>query len=36
MEQKSYNDTFGKGKEAAVRELSEEEVREEHNKLKGF
>lgn len=36
MEEKTYNDNFGKGREANIRPLTEEEIREEHNKLKKF
>lgn len=36
MEKKTYNDKFGKGVEIKVKPLTDEEVREEHNKLKRF
>ena len=36
MEKKTYNDKFGKGVGIEVKPLTEEEVREEHNKLKHF
>lgn len=36
MEEKSYNDTFGKGIEVNVKPLTTDEVAEEHNKLKNF
>lgn len=36
MEEKTYNDSFGKGKEANIRPLTEEEIKEEHDKLKKF
>lgn len=36
MEEKTYNDNFGKGKEAIIRPLTEEEIKEEHDKLKKF
>lgn len=36
MEEKTYNDSFGKGKEANIRPLTPEEIKEEHDKLKKF
>lgn len=36
MEKKSYNDSFGKGVEINVKPLTDEEVKEEHDKLKQF
>lgn len=36
MEKKNYNDKFGKGVEANVRQLTDEEIKEEHEKLKKF
>lgn len=36
MEKKTYNDKFGKGVEINVKPLSDEEVKEEHDKLKQF
>lgn len=36
MEKRTYNDKFGKGVEINVKPLTDEEVREEHDKLKQF
>ena len=36
MEKKTYNDKFGKGVGIEVKPLTDEEVREEYNKLKHF
>lgn len=36
MEKKSYNDKFGKGVEINVKPLTDEEIKEEHDKLKKF
>lgn len=36
MEEKTYNDSFGKGVGANVRPLTEQEIKEEHDKLKKF
>lgn len=36
MEKKTYNDKFGKGVEINVKPLTDEEVKEEHDKLKQF
>ena len=36
MEKKNYNDKFGKGVEANVRQLTDEEIKEEREKLKKF
>lgn len=36
MEKKTYNDKFGKGVEISIKPLTDEEVKEEHDKLKQF
>lgn len=36
MEEKTYNDGFGKGRVVNVQPLTEEEIKEEHDKLKKF